>query len=157
MISEKLREMLVDQIGAEHTAAQRYLAMAAYFARQGLDGWAAFFFRQSEEEREHAMRIVRFLLDVGADLTFPAVPEAQPRFASALEAVQKALAWEQEVTRSFHRMAETALAEKDYTTFQFLQWFIEEQVEEEATMGKLVQIVESGVNLFQAQAALPSE
>ena len=79
------------------------------------------------------------------------MPEARPQFASALEAVQKALAWEQEVTRSFHRMAETALAEKDYTTFQFLQWFIEEQVEEEASFAKLLDVIEMSQNVLQVE------
>jgi ferritin len=155
MITKPLLKLLNEQIGHELSASQTYLAVAVYFARMGLDGWAAFFYRQSEEERGHALKIVRFLVDVDADFDFPAVPAAKPKFKSALEAVQQCYAWEQTVTKQFHKMCDAALANKDYTTFQFLQWFVEEQVEEEATMQKLIQIAQIGTDLLTSEPFLP--
>lgn len=157
MISKPLRKLLHEQIGHELGASQAYLAAAVYFARQGLDGWADAFYKQSDEERGHALKIVRFLVDVGADFDFPALPVSKPDFKSALDVVEKSLAWEQGVTKQFHAMADAALANKDYTSFQFVQWFIEEQVEEEALMGKYADMIRSGENLFTLQANLGGE
>jgi ferritin len=155
MISDKLAKALTRQIGNEMEASQQYLAVATYFALQNLDKWAALFYAQSDEERGHGMKILHFLTDVDVPATLPAVGEAKPNFKSAQDVIQKCLDWERSVTKSFHDMAETAIAEKDYTSFQFLQWFIQEQVEEEALMGKLLDIVKSGIDLFQAQLVLP--
>jgi bacterioferritin B len=157
MISSKLGDALNNQIASEFSASNHYLAIAAYFAQQSLDGWAGFFYRQSEEEREHGLKILRFLIDNGASVTLPAVGEAKTSFEDARAAVGAALESERKVSRQFDDMAAAATEEKDYRSLQFLQWFIEEQVEEEATMGKLVALVESGLNLFQAQSFLPEE
>lgn len=157
MISKELLHLLEAQVGHELEASHRYLGMAVYFAHQNLDGWAEWFYRQSEEERGHALRIIRFLVDVGAEFNLPAIAEVKTQFESPLEAVQKALAWEQQVTKQFHQMAQTALAQNDFTSFQFIQWFLEEQVEEEASMEKLVSIIQSGINLFQAESLLERE
>jgi len=154
MINKNVAELLNAQIGHELGASQQYLAIASYFASQGLDAWGDFFFKQSDEERSHALKISRSLGAPGTPFDFPALPSHQPHFDSALEVVEKSLSWEQEVTRSFHKMAEVALAEKDFTSFQFLQWFIEEQVEEEASIGRLVDLIRSGINLFQAEPLL---
>lgn len=155
MITKPLLKLLNEQIGHELSASQAYLAVAVYFAKMGLDGWAAFFYRQSDEERGHAMKIVRFLVDTDGEFDFPAVSAAKPKFKSPLEAVEKCLKWEQQVTQQFHRMCDVALANKDYTTFQFLQWFVEEQVEEEATMQKLIQIIQIGSDLLTSEPFLP--
>ncbi|HWP31664.1 MAG TPA: ferritin [Fimbriimonadales bacterium] len=155
MLSPKLVEALRKQIGSELTASHQYLAVASYFGMQSLNGWAEFFFRQSDEEKEHAMKIINFLLRCSVEPRFPALAEAKPNFKSVLDAVERCLRWEKEVTKQFYAMADVALKEKDYTTFQFLQWFIEEQVEEEDLMTQLVDLVRSGINLFQAEPLLP--
>jgi ferritin len=156
MISDKLSQALSKQITSEFTASQQYLGIAVYFGQQSLDGWADFFYRQSEEEREHGLKIVRYLVDVEAEFELEPLGKATPQFASPVEAVRAALSWERQVTSQFHEMAELALEEKDYTTFQFLQWYLSEQIEEEATMQKLIDLIESGVNLFLAENHLPS-
>lgn len=156
MINDKVAKLLAEQVGHELKASQEYLGLAIFFAGHRLDGWKAFFLRQSEEEREHALRIVNFLLDVGYDYEIPAVPTVDPsKIGSALEAVQSALNWERSVTQLFRDMATLAHAEKDYISAQFLDWFLNEQIEEENLMDKLVAIVESGMNLFQAERLLP--
>lgn len=155
MIKANLEQALNEQIGHELSASNAYLGIAGYFAGESLDRWAAFFYKQSEEEREHALKIVRFLIDVGASLRIPAIPEQPTSYKSGLAAVEWALNNERTVTSQFHRMADMALAEKDYTTFQFLQWFIGEQVEEESSMQKLIDLIKGEENLFIAEELLP--
>lgn len=151
VISKKLTSMLTEQVGYEFGASQFYLAGAAYFGRMGLDKWKQIFSEQSDEERMHARKIVDFLVDVGVEFDLPSVPPAKTKFKSPLDAVKAALANEQKVTKQFNDMAAAAISEKDFTSFQFLQWFIQEQVEEEAKMGKLVQVVGSGTDLYQQE------
>lgn len=155
MLSIPLAQALNKQIASEFSASNHYLAIAAYFAKQSLDDWAGFFFRQAEEERMHGMKILNYLIDNDAEVHLPAVAEARTDFDDALKAVSSALESEHKVTRQFNDMAAIASDNKDYRGLQFLQWFISEQVEEEATMGKLMDLVKSGLNLFQAQQYIP--
>jgi len=155
MLSTKLIEAFRKQIGSELTASQQYLAVASYFAMQSLNGWADFFFRQSDEEKEHGMKIIKFLIRCNVEPRFPAIAEAKLTFKSPEDAVERCLKWEKEVTKQYHALADMALKEKDYTAFQFIQWFIEEQVEEEDLMTHLVDLVCSGIDLFQAEPLLP--
>lgn len=155
MINQNVEQLLVEQIGHELAASNHYLGIAIYFGRQSLDKWAEFFYRQSEEERGHAMRIVKFLVDVDAGTRIPSVPESDNSFENNMAALQWALDNERNVTRQFHAMADTALATKDFTSFQFLQWFIAEQVEEESLMMKLIDIAKSEPNFFRSEELLP--
>lgn len=154
MITDRLAQMLTAQIQSELSAHQNYMAINIWFRRQSLDAWAALFKEQSMEEAAHAMKIINFLLDVGVEFDLPTIPVASTRFANALEAVKSAKASEAKVSAEFRAMAKAANEEGDWTAFQFLQWFIEEQVEEESKMDKLIDLVNSGVNLFQAEALL---
>ena len=155
MLSEALAKALNKQIASEFSASNHYLAIATYFAQQSLDEWAAFFFRQSEEERMHGMKILTYLIDNDAEVHLPAINGARVEFSDALAAVSSALESEQKVTQQFNEMAMIATENKDYRGLQFLQWFINEQVEEESTMGKLIDLVKNGANLFQMQQYLP--
>lgn len=155
MICNALKDKLIQQIGHEMTASQQYLAIAGYFESQSLSGFGEFFYAQSEEERGHGMKIFKFLLDAGITPSLPQVSESSLNFSSAESAVAKALEWERSVTQQFRDMADIALQNKDYVGFQFLQWFLEEQVEEESLMTQVLDLIKSGINLFQAQALLP--
>ena len=155
MISSALIKALNNQVGNELSAHNHYLAIAVYFAKRSLDGWADFFFRQAEEEREHAMKILHFLLDNEVAPFIPEAREAKPAFADAVEAVASAVKAERTVTAQFEAMMAIAHQENDYRAVPLLQWFLNEQIEEEATMGKLLDLVQSGINLFQAQDYLP--
>jgi ferritin len=157
MISKKLGTLLEAQVGNELHASNMYLAIAVWFGQQSLDKWADFFYHQSEEEREHAMKIVRFLVDVGFPFNIPAVGASKATYKDAKAAVNAAMKNEQIVTGQFKAMAEACMKEKDFTTFQFIQWFIEEQVEEEATMQKLLDILDSTSNAREAELHLPEE
>ena len=154
MLSSALTTQLQAQIGYEFAASQTYLGMAGYFHSQNLEGWAEFFEKQSSEERTHALKIFHFLLETGSPAQLPAIPEVPVQYNSPLEVLEKSLEQEKRVTKAFQTMAATALSNADFTGFGFLQWFIEEQVEEEASFERLIALVQSGINLFQAQTLL---
>jgi ferritin len=154
MISAPLAELLIKQIGSELTAHQNYMAISLYFRRQSLDEWAKLFHQQALEEAQHASKILNFLIDCEVEFDLPAIGAASTKFAAAIDAVKSAQASERRVTTEFQTMARVATENQDFVGFQFLQWFLEEQVEEEAKMAKIYDLVSSGVNLFQAQPLL---
>jgi ferritin len=154
MISDKLRDFLVDQVGHELTAHQDYMGIALYFQRQSLLRWSRFFRDQAIEEAEHATRVMDFLVDNEVEFDVPPLAGASSQFESALAATQAALEWERAVTDRFRDASRLALEEGDHTTHQFLQWFIAEQLEEETKMLHVIDLVSSGINLFQAEPLL---
>jgi ferritin len=154
MISEQATKLLVAQIAHELGAHQTYMGIALHFERQSLKGWAKLFHEQSAEEAGHATRIMEFLIDNEVVFSLPKVGGAPTSYATAREAVETALASELRVTGQFDALAGAARDAGDHRTLQFLQWFIEEQVEEERTMRALLDLIDSGINLFQAEAHL---
>lgn len=141
LASEKLIDAFNEQIGNEMGASMQYIAIASYFDSETLPELAKFFYLQSEEERTHAMRFVKFVNDVGGRVKLPAIPAPQADFASAEEAVAKALAWEEDVTRQIYDLVEVARADRSYVAVRFLDWFVEEQLEEVTTMNDLLAII----------------
>jgi ferritin len=154
MISDRLSALLVEQIGSELTAHQAYMGMSIYFERESLKKWAGVFRAQALEEAGHAEKIMAFLIDNEVAFDLPPLRGATTQFKSAKAAVEAALASEIRVTGQFDAMAAAARAEDDHRAFQFLQWFIDEQVEEERTARSLLDLVNSGINLFQAEPLL---
>ena len=154
MISKKLGRMLIEQVGHELRAHQTYLAISIWFDRQSYKRWAKLWHDQSVEEAGHAAKIMDFLIDNEVDFDLPALKASSTRYASAAAAVELALANERVVTSQFDAMAAAALEEGDHRTHQFLQWFIEEQVEEERKAQGLLDLVSSGINLYQAEPLL---
>jgi len=150
MLTDTLRDMLIRQITSEVGAHSNYLAISIYFKRQSLDRWAQIFHKQALEEAGHATKIIQFLVDCNVEFDLPGIGGSSTRFASPVEACRSALESEQNVSGQFQAMAEAAVKVKDFRAFQFLQWFIEEQVEEESKIQKLIDLLESGVNPFQA-------
>lgn len=152
LISETMNQAINEQIGSELGASNQYLNVAAYFSRDGLPELADFFFRQSDEEREHALRFVNFLLDAGGHVEVPAIDEAPTDIGSAVDAVQRSLDWELTVTRQINDLMDLAVDEKDHTSQQFLRWFVDEQLEEVSTMEELLSVVRrAGDNLLLAE------
>src|SRR3954451_11342769 len=133
---------LNEQIAHEYAAHQQYVACAVYYDSETLPQLARFFYRQALEERNHAMMMVQYLLDAGADAVVPGVAAPRTGFADLVEPVALALDQERRVTEQINALAATARAEGDYTSEQFVQWFIKEQVEEVATMSDLLRAVE---------------
>ena|SRR5690242_878133 len=133
-------QKLNEQIANEFAAHQQYVACAVYYDVEALPQLARFFYRQALEERGHAMMMVQFLLDTGAEVTTPGVAAPRTSFADVSEPIALALAQEQRVSEQINALAATAREASDYTSEQFMQWFIKEQVEEIATMGELLQV-----------------
>ncbi len=138
MISENIALLLNQQITNEQYAAQYYLAMSAWFYERDLDGIANYFRVQSKEELMHADKMFDYLIDVGAPIRMQAIPEPEADFKSAVDIFEKALAHERLVTRSIFNILKNANDEGDFATVTFLQWFVIEQVEEEASASQLV-------------------
>lgn len=160
-ISQKLADMINTQIGNEFGAAMQYTQIAAYFEGRSLPKFAAFFYTQATEEQEHAMKFVHYLLDVGAEVQFPAIPAPLYEIADTAASFQMSLDWENEVTAQIHALMDVAMDERDYAAQTFLQWFVTEQVEEVSSMETLLDVVKrvGEKNLFMIESYLerPSE
>jgi len=142
MPSDAFIGQLNEQIGNEFAAHQQYVACAVYYDSETLPQLARFFYRQALEERDHAMMMVQYLLDADEQVVVPGVSAPQVAFADIVAPVALALAQEKKVTEQINALAALARSESDYTSEQFLQWFIKEQVEEIATMSDLLRVVE---------------
>ena len=148
----KFHALLLDQIRTEFTASQQYTAVAVYLDGQDLPRLAAHFYAQSLEERNHAMSMVRYLLDNGLPVVIPGIDDVRNDFDSVRDTVQLALHQEQEVTKQITTLARTARDEGDYLGEQFMQWFLKEQVEEVSSMSTLLTVVDrAGHNLFHIE------
>ena len=156
LISPALANAFSQQIGNEFGASMQYVSIAAHFHQRQLTLLAKLFLEQSDEERMHAMKFVQYVLDTKGDLKIPAIAAATPTFGSAEDAVAAALAWEQEVTRQIGALMDLAVKENDYLAQSFLQWFIDEQLEEVVKMDRLLNVIrKSGErNLLMVEAYL---
>jgi len=159
LISEKICALLDEQVGNEFNAMLQYLAIAAHFDRQALPMLAGHFFKQAEEEKEHAHKFLKFILDVGATPHIPALPAPQATFQFAEEAVKLSLEQEKRVTQQINHLLGAAKGENDYTTDTFLQWFVQEQLEEVRSMEDLLSIVQRAGegNLLRVEEYLARE
>lgn len=148
----KFQALLLDQIRNEFSASQQYTAVAVYLDDQDLPRLAALFYAQSLEERNHAMAMVRYLLDSDLTVRIPGVDDVRNDFTSVEGAVELALAQERQVSAQITALARTARDEGDYLGEQFMQWFLKEQVEEVASMSTLLTVVRrAGENLFHIE------
>jgi ferritin len=155
---EKFADALNAQIANEFAASQQYVAAAVYYDAATLPRLAAFFYRQALEEREHAMMMIRYLLDVGEEVRIPDVNAQQTSFADGSAPVRMALEQERRVSDEIFALFELAREIKDYRAEHFLQWFVKEQVEEVALMSDLLNVVErSKDNLLLAEDFIARE
>lgn len=138
MISEKLLKGFNDQLKHEFEAANIYLAMAAYCKSEDLDGFANFFTVQAEEERFHAMKIFNFIDEIGERIIVSGFGDPNNSYNSLEEVFTSALKHEQKVTGQINNLMNIALEEKHYPSVSLLNWFIDEQVEEEAMFSGLI-------------------
>ncbi|MDO4225393.1 MAG: ferritin [Bergeyella zoohelcum] len=138
MISEKVASLINEQIAKEQYAAQLYLSMSAWFKAKDLDGIANYFRVQSKEELTHADKMFDYLADVGGEIEIQAIEKPEHNFENGLAVFEQALAHEQLVTKSIFNIMKAANEESDFATMSFLQWFVNEQVEEESSASQLV-------------------
>lgn len=138
MISKKMEKLLNEQIAKELYSANLYLSMCSYFKEQELDGFANFFRVQSKEELFHADKQFDYVHEVGGKVTLAALAKPETDFKSVIDVFKITLKHEESVTKSINALVKQALEENDYASHTFLQWFITEQVEEEAQVNNLL-------------------
>jgi ferritin len=131
MLSEKIQQALNDQINMEFSAYYTYLSMSAHFEQEGLSGFAQWMHNHAREEMMHAMKIYNFIHERRGRVMLQAIPQPPNHWNSPLEAFEDALKHEQKVTASINKLVTLAREAGDHATDSFLQWFVDEQVEEE--------------------------
>ncbi|MDH4238355.1 MAG: ferritin [Phycisphaerae bacterium] len=139
MISKKMQDALNEQINAELYSAYLYLSMVAYFKSINLPGFATWMRVQTQEEIVHAMKIYDYLNERGGRVILKSIDEPQTEWKSPLAAFEAAYGHEQKVTGLINGLVNLAIEEKDHAANMFLQWFVNEQVEEESNADAIVQ------------------
>jgi ferritin len=150
-------QLLATQIGNEFAASQQYIAIAVWFDNRDLPQLAKHFYRQSLEERNHAMMLVQYRLDRNLGIQIPGVDPVQNDFKDERAPIALALEQEKRVTEQIEALFAAARAENDALGEQFMLWFLKEQVEEVASMSTLLTIVERAGNLFDVENYLVRE
>jgi ferritin len=137
-VSQKMHNKLNDQIQKEFFSEYFYLSMSAYFESIDLPGFANYFRVQAQEERDHALKIFDYVTDTEGRVYLQKLDQPQHDFGSPMEILQMSLEHERFITKSIHEIFSAAMEDKDYSTVTFLNWFVTEQVEEEANATKLI-------------------
>ena len=141
MVNEVMEKSLNEQVNAEFYSAYLYLSMAAYFKEENLDGFANWMTVQAQEERDHAMKLFDYIIRRGAKVTLTSIDEPQTEWDSPLAAFEHVLKHERYVTSLINNLVDLSIEQKDHATNNFLQWYVNEQVEEEENamdnLGKL--------------------
>lgn len=138
MLSKKIEAALNGQVAIEAASSQAYLAMASWAENQGLSGTAAFLYKHSDEERMHMLKLVKFINERGGKAVIPALKQPGTNFKTITDIFQALLFHETKVTQEINAVVDTCLKEKDYTTHNFMQWYVGEQIEEEALARTLI-------------------
>lgn len=141
-LSEKVYKLLNAQVTNELGASHAYLAMSMSFESMGLLKLATRFMHQSDEERGHALKFAKYIHDVGRQVQLAALPEPRRGFKTVREILEASLKSEQTVTAEINAIADAAAGANDHATLSFLKWFIDEQVEEVATVQEMLQLLE---------------
>jgi ferritin len=158
MLSEKLLNALNEQLNKEYYSSYLYLSMAAYFDDKNLQGMASWMKLQSDEEHEHAMKFFDYIIRVGGRVKLGAIGEPAKEWDNPQSAFEAALEHEKFITKSIYELVDMAVNEKEYATQTFLNWFVDEQVEEEETVNTIVEkfkmIGESASGLYMLDTEL---
>ncbi len=141
MLLKKVQEVLNQQIEHEAYASSLYLSMAVWCEREGLRGCAGFFYEQSDEEHEHMLKLVKFINLNGGQAVVSAVKEPTHTFKSLQEVFELSFDQELNVTKQINKLVDLSLNSKDYASFNFLQWFVVEQQEEEKLFRTILDII----------------
>ena len=142
MPSERFAAALNDQVGREFAAAHQYVSIGAHYEEQTFPRLAHFFYGQAEEEREHAMKMVKYMLDTNCPVNLGTISAPTNHFDDHIDPIKLALEQERKVTVHISELFEIARETKDYQSEQFIEWFLDEQVEEESTMQDLLAVAE---------------
>ena len=138
MLSEKLTKAINEQVNAEYYSAYLYHSMSAFMERSGFKGVANWLFVQAKEEMTHGVHMYQYILERGVAPSLTAIQQPQASFSGITEIFEKVLAHEQKVTQSINSIASLALGENDHACYQFMMWYVNEQVEEEANATEIL-------------------
>jgi len=138
MISNNMQKLINDQYHRELFSAHMYFSICSYYLDKDLDGFANFFRVQAEEELMHALKQFDYLHQVDGKITYQAIDAPPTDFESIMDTFNQTLEHERYITRHIHAIVKAALEEGDFATHNFFQWFVQEQVEEEALMRTLI-------------------
>ncbi|MBN2522088.1 MAG: ferritin [Bacteroidales bacterium] len=134
MLNKKIETICNRQIDREGYSSNLYLAMASWAETKGFPGIAEWLYRQSDEERMHMLKFIKYVNERGGKAIIPAMKKPQPDYPGIEEMFKEVLKHEEFITSSINEIVELTLAEKDYSTYSFLQWFVNEQIEEESSV-----------------------
>ena len=156
LLKQTIADAINRQVVEEFAASDQYLAIALYFDRETLPELSKYFHLQSQEEYDHAMKFLQYLNDAGSQPIIPATPQPKNHFETAEECVQLAIDQELKVTQQINNLVDLAVKENDHLTHQFLQWFVNEQLEEVASTSDLLNVVKRAgeENLFWVEEFL---
>ncbi len=141
MLSAKMVKALNNQIAEEAYSSHYYLGMASWCDKTGLRGSASFLYAQSEQERQHMLKLFHYVNDAGGHAVMQSVEEPPAKFKSISDVFDLVLEHEQKLTKAINKLVETCLEEKDYSTFNFLQWYVAEQHEEERLLNTILDLI----------------
>ena len=160
MISQAMEKELLSQLNAEFYSAYLYLAMSAYCSKMEFNGAARWLKLQYDEEIGHATKIYNYLVDQGVHVVLDAINQPPSEFGTVLDVFTSSLEHEQKMSELLNVLSDKALREKDHATYNLLQWFVNEQVEEEATVGEIISklklVKEDGYGLLMVDNELGS-
>ena len=142
MLSKKMLDALNKHLNEEFYSSYLYLSMAAYFEEQNFKGFANWFKIQSQEEYGHAMKFYAFIIQTGGGVTLKEITAPKTNWKSVMEGFKDTLAHENKITGLIHKLVDLAMQSKDYAANNFLQWFVNEQVEEVATVEEIINKLE---------------
>lgn len=138
MLSTKIEKALNQQIQLEAESSQVYLAMASWAEVQGYEGISGFLYKHSDEERMHMLKLVKFINERGGHGIIPTLKQPASKYTGIKALFQQVLDHEIHVSSEINKLVDICLKEKDYTTHNFLQWYVSEQIEEEALARKII-------------------
>ena len=157
-LGKKMQDAINDQIKEELFSSYIYLSMAAYFESVNLPGFAHWMRVQSQEELEHALKFFDFVNERGGRVELKALDQPPVEYSGPIAVMEKTLEHEQYITGRIHDLYSLAVEEKDYASFSTLQWFVDEQVEEEETAGGILELLKAvgdkGQGLFMVDRKL---
>ncbi|MEO0453758.1 MAG: ferritin [Verrucomicrobiota bacterium] len=158
MIHDQSANLIKEQVGHEFSAFYQYIAISTWCDAEALPELARYFSRQAEEERQHALKMVQFLNDTDCQVVFPQIATPQSSFGTVEEVIQSAYDQEVRVTDQIKAIYDVASEHNDRVTQNFMQWFLEEQVEEVASMDTLLKIAKrAGTDLFRLEEYIARE
>jgi ferritin len=157
-LQSKTVDLLNEQIALEHHASAQYLTMASWCDVKGYEGSAKFFYNQADEERHHMLKLFRFLTEADSQVVHPCAKNLISEFKSLRHVFEVVMQSENTVTHAIHKLTDHCLTSKDFSTLNFIQWYVAEQIEEEVTVKRILDLFhvagEDSIGIYTADRAI---